>query len=121
MYISNDFSIILLLLSRILRQSHQKKLESLTNPRTKLPRLKQINLSQNQLTSISKGSLPGSIEVAWLDSNLVGTISRKVFSNLANLKRISLQNVSIHRYFGQFWTFMGQIWTNSFKTKSKWT
>ena len=38
--------------------------------------------------------MPGSIEVAWLDENKIETISRRVFSNLSNLKRISLQNVS---------------------------
>ena len=60
----------------------------------KLPRLRSINLSNNQLTSISRGSLPDSIEDAWLDSNLVETISRKIFSNLSNMKRVYLMNVS---------------------------
>ena len=71
----------------------------MTNPDTKishrkLPRLRSINLSNNQLTSISRGSLPDSIEDAWLDSNLVETISRKIFSNLSNMKRVYLMNVS---------------------------
>lgn len=69
------------------------KITSLPRLANQLPRLRSINLSNNQLTSISRGSLPDSIEDAWLDSNLVETISRKIFSNLSNMKRVYLMNI----------------------------
>merc|ERR1712131_294776 len=71
------------------------EITSLPRLANQLPRLRSINLSNNQLTSISRGSLPDSIEDAWLDSNLVETISRKIFSNLSNMKRVYLMNNKI--------------------------
>ena len=59
-----------------------------------LPRLKILNLSHNQLSKISRGSLPMSIEDAWMDFNRIQSVSSRIFSNLPNIMRIYLRNVS---------------------------
>ncbi len=58
-----------------------------------LPRLRILNLSHNRLSKISRGSLPMSIEDAWMDFNRIETISARIFSNLPNIMRIYLRNV----------------------------
>jgi Leucine-rich repeat (LRR) protein len=60
-----------------------------------LPRLRILNLSHNQLVKISRGSLPSSVEDAWLDFNKINSISGKIFSDLPNVMRIYLRNVSL--------------------------
>ena len=64
-----------------------------------LPRLRILNLSKNELIKISRGSLPMSIEDAWMDDNHVKSISSRIFSNLPNIMRIYLRNVSYAKYF----------------------
>jgi len=67
-----------------------------------LPRLKILNLSNNQLMKISRGSLPRSIEDAWMDDNKIRQISARIFTNLPNIMRIYLRNVSF--YSKTFWS-----------------
>ena len=59
-----------------------------------LPKLKVLNLSKNKVAKISRGRFPDSIQDAWLDDNVIKSISSKIFSNLPNLMRIYLRNVS---------------------------
>ena len=59
-----------------------------------LPKLKVLNLSKNKISKISRGNLPDSITDAWLDDNAIKSVSSKIFSNLPNLMRLYLRNVS---------------------------
>ena len=74
-----------------------------------LPRLRILNLSHNCLSKISRGSLPMSIEDAWMDFNNIQTLSARIFSNLPNIMRIYLRNVSLKNFIINYYQYYYRI------------